>query len=540
MTMPDRVDSLGSSELKALLLDLTAERSLDGLLQLIVTRVAAMSHVAMCRIWLIEDGDICDTCPLRAECPDQTRCLHLVASAGQSIVDESIQWDRLDGGFRRFPLGVRKVGHVAVTGDAVVVWDTAKDMKWVADADWVARESIRGMAAQPLVFRGEVIGVLAVFTRIPVVMDELIWHRMLADHAASAIVNARAFAEIDHLKRQLELENEYLREEVATGGAFGEIIGSSMALRNTIRQIETVAGTDANVLITGESGTGKERVAREVHRRSGRNKGPMIKVNCAAIPRDLYESEFFGHVEGAFSGAVRDRAGRFEAADGGTLFLDEVGEIPLELQGKLLRVLQEGTFERVGEANTRRVDVRIVAATNRNLRQEVDAGHFREDLYYRLNVFPIEVAPLRQRKEDIAELTKQFLENTCRRMSRPQLRLTKATAEDLRRYDWPGNVRELQNVIERAVITSTGQTLRVQLPRHGNTQSDASSPTESQDESVLTDSQLCQLERKNILLALKKSGGRVSGPNGAASLLGIKPSTLSSRIKSMGIRWIAQ
>ena len=538
--MPDRVDSLGSSELKALLLDLTAERSLDGLLQLIVTRVAAMSHVAMCRIWLIEDGDICDTCPLRAECPDQTRCLHLVASAGQSIVDESIQWDRLDGGFRRFPLGVRKVGHVAVTGDAVVVWDTAKDMKWVADADWVARESIRGMAAQPLVFRGEVIGVLAVFTRIPVVMDELIWHRMLADHAASAIVNARAFAEIDHLKRQLELENEYLREEVATGGAFGEIIGSSMALRNTIRQIETVAGTDANVLITGESGTGKELVAREVHRRSGRNKGPMIKVNCAAIPRDLYESEFFGHVEGAFSGAVRDRAGRFEAADGGTLFLDEVGEIPLELQGKLLRVLQEGTFERVGEANTRRVDVRIVAATNRNLRQEVDAGHFREDLYYRLNVFPIEVAPLRQRKEDIAELTKQFLENTCRRMSRPQLRLTKATAEDLRRYDWPGNVRELQNVIERAVITSTGQTLRVQLPRHGNTQSDASSPTESQDESVLTDSQLCQLERKNILLALKKSGGRVSGPNGAASLLGIKPSTLSSRIKSMGIRWIAQ
>ena len=538
--MPDRVDSLGSSELKALLLDLTAERSLDGLLQLIVIRVAAMSHVAMCRIWLIDDGDICDTCPLRAECPDQTRCLHLVASAGQSIIDESIRWDRLDGGFRRFPLGVRKVGHVAATGDAVVVWDTAKDMKWVADADWVARESIRGMAAQPLVFRGDVIGVLAVFTRIPVVMDELIWHRMLADHAASAIVNARAFAEIDHLKRQVELENEYLREEVATEGAFGEIIGSSMALRNTIRQIETVADTDANVLITGESGTGKELVAREIHHRSGRRKRPMIKVNCAAIPRDLYESEFFGHVEGAFSGAVRDRAGRFEAADGGTLFLDEVGEIPLELQGKLLRVLQEGTFERVGEAKTRQVDVRIVAATNRNLRQEVDAGHFREDLFYRLNVFPIEVAPLRQRKEDLAELTGQFLENTCRRMNRPQLRLTKATVEDLRRYDWPGNVRELQNVIERAVITSTGPTLRVEMPRHGNTLSDASSLADPQDESVLTDSQLRQLERKNILLALKKSGGRVSGSNGAASLLGIKPSTLSSRIKSMGIRWVAQ
>jgi len=536
----DSNNNLGSSELKALLLDLTAERSLDGLLQLIVTRVAAMSHVAMCRIWLIDDGDICSTCPLRADCPDQTRCLHLVASAGQSIVNESIRWDRLDGRFRRFPLGVRKVGHVAVSGDAVVVWDTNKDMKWIVDADWVDRESIRGMAAQPLVFRGEVIGVLAVFMRIPVVMDELIWHRVLADHAASAIVNARAFAEIDHLKHQLELENEYLREEVAAEGAFGEIIGSSVALRNTIRQIETVADTDANVLITGESGTGKELVAREIHRHSGRRKGPMIKVNCAAIPRDLYESEFYGHVEGAFSGAIRDRAGRFEAADGGTLFLDEVGEIPLELQGKLLRVLQEGTYERVGEANTRRVDVRIVAATNRNLRQEVDTGHFREDLYYRLNVFPIEVAPLRQRKEDIAELTRQFLEKTCRRMNRPQLRLTKATVQALRRYDWPGNVRELHNVIERAVITSAGPALRVQTPSPDQTQSGAPPQDEPQDERVLTDSQVLQLERNNILLALKKSDGRVAGPNGAATLLGIKPSTLASRIKAMKIRWVAQ
>ena len=531
---------MDSSQHQALLLDLTAERSLDGLLKLIVTRVSMMSHVAMCRIWLIDQGDICQVCPFRAECPDQSRCLHLVASAGQSALDESEHWERLDGRFRRFPLGVRKVGHVAATGDAIVVWDTAKDMKWVADADWVGRESIRGMAAQPLVFRGEVIGVLAVFMRVPVVMDELIWHRMLADHAASAIVNARAFAEIDRLKRQLELENEYLREEVVAGGAFGEIIGSSAALRNTTRQIEIVADTDASVLITGESGTGKELVAREVHRRGGRRDGPMIKVNCAAIPRDLYESEFFGHVEGAFSGAIRDRAGRFEAADGGTLFLDEVGEIPLELQGKLLRVLQEGAFERVGEAETRRADVRIIAATNRNLRQEVDAGRFREDLYYRLNVFPIEVAPLRQRAEDIPELARQFLEKACRRMNRPVPRLTKTVVSALKRYQWPGNVRELQNVIERAAITSTGPVLRVELPGASGSKRELPSQTEAEGGGVLTEVELRRLERKNILKALEQSGGRVSGAGGAAELIGVKPSTLSSRIKSMKIRWVAQ
>jgi transcriptional regulator with GAF, ATPase, and Fis domain len=538
--MNNHSDIAGSAVLKELLLEVAGERSLQGLLQLIVTRVAAMPHVALTRIWLIEPGDICDSCMLRDECRDRTRCLHLVASAGQSIVDESVRWNRLNGQFRRFPIGVRKVGHVAATGDAVVVWDTAKDVQWVAEPDWVRAESIRGLASQPLVFRGEVLGVLAVFMRTPVVMEELIWHRMLADHAAAAIAHARAFEEIDHLKRQLEIENEYLREEVATEGAFGEMIGSSPALRNTTRQIEVVADTDSNVLITGESGTGKELVAREIHRRSGRRDGPMIKVNCAAVPRELYESEFFGHVKGAFSGAVRDRAGRFEAADGGTLFLDEVGEIPLELQGKLLRVLQEGTFERVGEAVTREVNVRIIAATNRNLREEVDAGRFREDLFYRLNVFPIEVAPLRQRKEDIADLARQFLEVTCRRMNRPQLRLIKATIESLGRYDWPGNVRELQNVIERAIITSDGPSLRVELPNSAGRDNATAQPTESDADRIYTDAELRRLQRANIIQALKATDGKVSGPDGAAALLGIKPSTLSSRIKSMGIQWVVQ
>ena len=538
--MSDNIETACSPEMKTLLLEIAGERSLDRLLRMIVAQVAAMSHRALCRIWLIEDGDICDVCHLRKECPDQRRCLHLVASAGQSIVDASAKWDGLDGQFRRFPIGVRKVGHVAATGDAVVVWDLAKDMTWVARPDWAHTESIRGLTAQPLVFRGEVLGVFAVFERTAVVMDDLIWYRCLADHAAAAIAHARAFAEIDRLKRQLQLENEYLRQEVATEGAFGEIIGSSPALRHTTRQIEVVAETDANVLITGESGTGKELVAREIHRRSARCDGPMIKVNCAAIPRDLYESEFFGHVQGAFSGAVRDRAGRFETADGGTLFLDEVGEIPLDLQGKLLRVLQEATFERVGEADPRQVDVRVIAATNRDLRQALEARQFREDLFYRLNVFPIAVAPLRQRREDIAELAVRFLEDTCRRMHRPPLRLTKNTIAALRRYDWPGNVRELQNLIERAVITSSGSLLQLELPSSAGRGEAAEPQVESSEDRILTDADIRQLERESILRALETTNGKVSGPDGAAALLGIKPSTLSSRIKAMNIRWVAQ
>ena len=537
--MHEKRQNIDSPELRTLLLDVVGERSTERLPHLIVQRVASMPHVALCRMWLIEDGDICDRCLLRDECPDQSRCLHLVASAGRSVIDEATKWEKLDGRFMRFPIGARKVGHVAASGDAVVVWDTAKDMKWIADLDWVRRESIRGLAAQPMVFRGEVIGVLAVFMRVPVIVDELIWHRMLADHAAASMVNARAFAEIDRLRRQLELENEYLREEVSAGGAFGEIIGSSPALRNTTRQIELVAETDASVLITGESGTGKELVAREIHRRSRRRDGPMIKVNCAAIPRDLYESEFFGHVEGAFSGAVRDRAGRFEAADGGTLFLDEIGEIPLELQGKLLRVLQEGTFERIGESNTRKVDVRIIGATNRDLRHEVEEGRFRQDLYYRLNVFPISVAPLRERKEDIAALAGRFLETACRRSHLPHPRLTKVALEALNRYDWPGNIRELQNVIERAVITSKGPSLQIELPSPTDRREVSRQREDPEEERVYSDLELRQLERANIVRALGMTNGKVSGPDGAAALLGIKSSTLSSRIKSMKIRWVA-
>jgi transcriptional regulator with GAF, ATPase, and Fis domain len=298
-----------------------------------------------------------------------------------------------------------------------------------------------------------------------------------------------------------------------------------------------VAPTDAAVLILGESGTGKELVAREVHRRSGRSARPLIKVNCAAVPRELYESEFFGHARGAFTGALRDRAGRFELADGGTLFLDEVGEIPLELQAKLLRVLQEGELERVGEERTRRVDVRLIAATNRDLRAEAEAGRFRQDLYYRLSVFPIELPPLRRRVEDIPPLAEHFLALAARKLGRPKPRLTLADAQRLQRYRWPGNVRELQHVIERAVIIADGARLVIELPADpaAALPETRPSPLRDHDDRVLTDAEVRRLEADNIRAALRRTAGKVSGPGGAAELLGIKPTTLASRIKTLGL-----
>ena len=301
-----------------------------------------------------------------------------------------------------------------------------------------------------------------------------------------------------------------------------------------------VAPTDASVLILGESGTGKELVAREIHKQSQRSSKPMIQVNCASIPRELYESEFFGHVKGSFTGAVKDRAGRFEAADQGTLFLDEVGEIPLELQSKLLRVLQEKQYERVGDEKTRQVDVRIIAATNRDLKREVEAGRFRQDLYYRLHVVPIEVAPLRRREQDIPVLAAHFLELAAKRFNRPARRLTQANLLELQHYEWPGNVRELQNVIERAVITSGRDALRLNLPQGKDVERPSfrapSFNKPEEDLEIVPETEWRRRERQNTLTALGRTGWRIYGPGGAAELLGMKPTTLASRIKKMGLK----
>lgn len=521
---------------KRLLLDLAKEHRLPELLGLLVGRLADSPRVALARVWLIRPGDICNTCPMMGECPNHDRCLHLVASAGCSKTAPAEEWSRLDGAFRRYPLGVRKVGRIGASGESIETPDLTAEMPdWIARPEWLRAEGIAGFGGQPLAHRGEVLGVLAVFARGPIGTDCMDWLRTIADHTAAAIATARAFEEIEALKKRLELENEYLREEVTRSGAFGELVGQSPALEAVSRQIDLVAPTDSAVLILGESGTGKELVVRELHRRSRRAAKPLIKVNCAAIPRELYESEFFGHLKGAFTGATRDRVGRFELADGGTLFLDEVGEIPLDLQAKLLRVLQEGELERIGEERTRRVDVRVVAATNRDLKGEAEAGRFRQDLYYRLSVFPVELPPLRKRSEDIPLLTEHFLNLLCRKLGRPKPRLTLAIVQTLQKYSWPGNVRELQHVIERSVITAEGGRLAVELPTASPASSRATPTQATATNRVLTDAELRQLEADNIRSALKEAKGKVSGAGGAAELLGIKSTTLASRIKALGI-----
>ncbi len=349
----------------------------------------------------------------------------------------------------------------------------------------------------------------------------------------------RTLAENARLREELERERDYLREEVNVAMNFGRIVGESPALKQMLAQIEAVAQTPASVLILGESGVGKELVAHAIHARSPRAEAPIVKVNCASIPKELFESEFFGHVKGAFTGAHRDRIGRFQLADGGTIFLDEIGEIPLELQGKLLRVLQESEFEQVGDETTRTVDVRIIAATNRDLERLVLDGRFREDLFYRLSVFPIRVPPLRERQEDVIQLAQHFLDGTCRNFGRSPMTLTRAQTQAIRSYDWPGNIRELKNVIERAVILSRGDVLRLELSMPSEASPGAlaaSEPASSEDDRILTEQELKALQRRNLIAALERSNWRVSGKNGAAELVGLRPTTLADRMRALRIK----
>ncbi|ODA40897.1 sigma 54-interacting transcriptional regulator [Desulfosporosinus sp. BG] len=532
--------NLDFESFQLLLLEMAQQRSVDELLQLVTSSLASTCNVALARVWMITPGDICNTCNEYAACQDRSRCLHLMASRGLSI-DNTTNWNTIEhGAFRRFPIGVRKVGRIASSGQPGNVSAICGNSDWIADRAWVKKEHIASFVGQPLIFKGEVLGVLAMFTRIALDQGALGLMRMIADHLAYAVSNARAFAEIKRLKRQIENENAYLREEVNIAQSFNGIIGKSNALHEILRQIVLVAPLDTSVLITGESGTGKELIAREIHARSKRVGHPMIKINCAAIPKNLFESEFFGHVRGAFTGAHKDREGFFQIADRGTLFLDEVSEIPLELQGKLLRVLQEGEYQRVGEEKVRKVDVRIISATNRDLGREVTAGRFREDLYYRVNVFPFLLPPLRDRKEDISLLVNHFLALTSRRINRPKPPLTPSDIESLTQYDWPGNIRELQNVIERAVITSHLGKLDSGISSITHLGVSPTAPSvhtkgHIDKRSILTDAEIRQLERENMIKALRVCNGKIYGPRSASEKLGIKPTTLISRLKKMGI-----
>ncbi|MBS4047682.1 MAG: sigma 54-interacting transcriptional regulator [Alphaproteobacteria bacterium] len=404
--------------------------------------------------------------------------------------------------------GAFRDGHIHTVGDEVF-WRKDGTSFWVE------------YTSTPIRDRGAVVGAVVVFRDVSLKRE--------ADEKLRA-----ALEEVESLRQKLELENAYLQEEIRAESNHRGIIGTSAAIQSVLRQVELVAPTDATVLVTGESGTGKELIARAIHEASKRLDRPLIRVNCAAIPRELFESEFFGHVKGAFTGALRDRIGRFELADGGTLFLDEVGEIPLELQGKLLRVLQEGQFERVGEERTRHVDVRVIAATNRDLKSEVRKGRFREDLYFRLNVVPIESVPLRERRADIPLLAAHFLRGTGRKLKTEGLRLSEGDMRRLAGYDWPGNVRELENMIERAAILARDGRLRIELPDSAHRPA-AVAVENTAAPSLLTDADRRDRDRANITAALQSCGGRIFGPNGAAALLGVKPTTLASRIKVLGI-----
>jgi PAS domain S-box-containing protein len=344
-----------------------------------------------------------------------------------------------------------------------------------------------------------------------------------------------ALAEVENLKQKLEEENAYLQEEILVNHNHHEIVGSSLAVQKVIKQISLVGPTDASVLVTGESGTGKELIARAIHEASQRSQRPLIKVNCAAIPRDIFESEFFGHVKGAFTGASSDRLGRFELADGGTLFLDEIGELPYELQGKLLRVLQEQQFERVGDTKTKTVDVRVIAATNQSLPYRVDEKLFRQDLYFRLNVFPIELPALRERPEDIPVLAMHVLEKTKRKFNRPDITISVSQMNQLMAYPWPGNVRELQNVIERQVIVAAENNIVFDGLMPPGSSTPVSHIAEIAVPTVITESERKSQDRARITTALEQCNGKVFGQGGAAELLQVKATTLASRIKKFGI-----
>jgi formate hydrogenlyase transcriptional activator len=347
----------------------------------------------------------------------------------------------------------------------------------------------------------------------------------VAKQVAFAVENALAFQEIAELKDKLAAEKVYLEDEIRTEYNFEEIIGQSSALKRVLHQVETVAPTDSAVLIGGETGTGKELVARAIHQLSRRRERTFVKLNCAAIPTGLLESELFGHERGAFTGAIAQRVGRFELADRGTLFLDEVGDIPPELQPKLLRVLQEKEFERLGSTRTKQVDVRVIAATNRNLEEMVAAGTFRSDLYYRLNVFPLTIPPLRERSEDIAPLVRHFVQKFAGRMNKRIETVSADAMAALSRYAWPGNARELENAIERAVILTNGPVLRV-----SGSEFPAGIISSPGNETLET------TEREAILRALQATKWVVSGPHGAAARLGLKRTTLQARIRKLGIR----
>jgi formate hydrogenlyase transcriptional activator len=508
----------------------TAE-SLEVVLQSIAAALVEQADAANARIFLAVTDDDCPVCRAQPAGPTRAltseRALHCVASAGltepeqiphrvsfDSELPPALQWRRRD------PVLIDDWSQFEQVGVALGTREIWREM------------GINSAAAYPLEFRGEQLGSIGFLARRRISTEEFALLGIFADQAALAIRNAQLYQEVQRYRERLEVENAYLQEAIAEERGFEGIVGESPALRAVLRKVQQVAAVETTVLLTGETGTGKELIAQALHQGSPRRDRPLIKINCGAIPQGVVESELFGHEKGAFTGALQRRTGRFELADKGTLFMDEVGELPLETQVKLLRVLQEHEFERVGSQRTQHVDVRLVAATNRDLEREVGQQRFRADLFYRLNVFPIRIPPLRERPSDIPLLVKHFLAQFQRKLAKSLKGVTPDSMGRLERYAWPGNIRELQNVIERACVLSPGPVVEIvdDLRPVGGDGPAPAGPAARREVMTLEEN-----ERLHIRQALAACGGRLYGSDGAAALLGINPSTLRSRMKKLGI-----
>jgi transcriptional regulator with GAF, ATPase, and Fis domain len=511
-----RDDPYVGDALAQVILRMTSELDPTAVLRAVVAGLVDELDAALARIWLLEPG---------------ASSLHLVASAGLST--------SMHGAHSEIPVGGLKIGAIAATRAPVCTNEVRSDPR-IENKQWVEREGLRAFAGYPLQFRDELLGVLGLFSRRALESDEFERLGTFAAQAAIAIKNARLFEETAKLSRRLQDENSVLKEELRDARPARPILGRSPAIRDALQRLERVAASDTTVLLHGETGTGKELFARALHETSARSHRSLVKVNCAAISPTLIESELFGHEKGAFTNALQRHRGRFELADGGTLFLDEIGELSIEAQAKLLRVLQEHELERVGGTQTIRVDVRIVCATNRDLAADVRDRRFRSDLFYRINVFAIHVPPLRERRSDVPLLASAILAELGRRLGRHVDGIEPDAMASLCAYDWPGNVRELENAIERAVIVASGPRLTIDdfadfggafASVGGDTEPPTDAPTNAAREGSLR-GRLAAYEREILEDALRRAKGNQTE---AARLLSVSRATLQYRMRRCGL-----
>jgi formate hydrogenlyase transcriptional activator len=491
---------------------------LEKVLKMITQGLVNESGASCALVWVAKPCDLYSDCDMSAYCVDRDRCLHLKGYSGASA--------NPDPHFHRIPFEYGNIGRIARSKVPILCNDLPADDDF-SDKSWIRENGFQSFSGHPLVFGEDLTGVLALFSRQIMNQSEFGHMGAFASQAAISIKNAQLFTEVEQLKDKLQAECVYLQQEIKLNYNFEEIVGQCEIFKNVLYKAEQVAPTSATVLILGETGTGKELIARAIHSMSARNKRPLVTVNCSALSPTLIENELFGHKKGAFTGALSDKIGRFELADRGTIFLDEIGALPLESQAKLLRVIQEGEFERVGSTQTRTVDVRIIAATNSDLEKAIEGKDFRQDLYYRLNVFPITIPPLRERIEDIPLLANYFTKKYSTKFGKAIDTIPQQVIHHLQAYSWPGNVRELENIIERAVILSSTNSLQIK----------GSIDTDQKDDWRPPDfKNLFEVERAHIVQVLDTCNWVIEGNRGAALRLGLKPGTLRSKMKKHGIQ----